>query len=147
MTSPQPETVHATAIAINGHGVLLSGSTGAGKSDLALRLIDRGAVLISDDQTELYGNAETILLQAPPNIAGKLEVRSLGIITTNHVSGVPLRLKVQLIDEPERYPMDRQFETINGVRISSLTINAFEHSAPLKVEIALAQLLDRESKS
>ncbi|MEO0440227.1 MAG: HPr kinase/phosphatase C-terminal domain-containing protein [Pseudomonadota bacterium] len=147
MNTQQPKTVHATAIAINGHGVLLSGSTGTGKSDLALRLIDRGAVLISDDQTELHANAETILLQAPPNIAGKLEVRSLGIIMTNHVSGVPLRLKVQLIDQPERYPMDRQFETINGVRISSMAINAFEHSAPLKVEIALAQFLDRESKS
>ncbi|MEL6875274.1 MAG: HPr kinase/phosphatase C-terminal domain-containing protein [Pseudomonadota bacterium] len=147
MNTQQPETVHATAVAINGHGVLLTGSTGAGKSDLALRLIDRGAVLISDDQTELHGNAETILLHAPPEIAGKLEIRSLGIIATDHVSGVPLRLKVQLVEHPDRYPMDRQAETIKGVRISSVMINAFEHSAPLKVEIALAQLLDRESKS
>ena len=44
-----PELLHATAIAINGAGVLLLGPSGSGKSDLALRLIDRGAVLISDD--------------------------------------------------------------------------------------------------
>ncbi|MEM8919508.1 MAG: HPr kinase/phosphatase C-terminal domain-containing protein [Pseudomonadota bacterium] len=147
MITQQPEIVHATAIAINGHGVLLTGSTGAGKSDLALRLIDRGAVLISDDQTELHGNSDTILLHAPANIAGKLEIRSLGIVATDHVSGVPLRLKVQLAEQPERFPMDQQTETIKGVRISSIAINAFEHSAPLKVEIALTQLLDRESKS
>ncbi|SIN91776.1 Hpr(Ser) kinase/phosphatase [Parasphingorhabdus marina DSM 22363] len=147
MSSGQPEIVHATAIAMKDQGVLLLGPSGAGKSDLALRLIDRGARLISDDQTELLRSQNRVLLRPAPNIAGKLEVRSLGIISMEHVSDVPLRLQVRLVEQPDRYPMDRQFETVQGVDIPTVAINAFEHSAPLKVEIALQQLLAQEHKS
>lgn len=147
MSALKPETVHATAIAIEGHGVLLTGSSDAGKSDLALRLIDRGATLVSDDQTELRVENDTILLNPPDNIAGKIEIRALGIISVDHVKNIPLRMKVRLVDKPDRYPMDRQSEVIEGIRIACVSINAFEHSAPVKVEIALKRLMAQENMS
>ena len=45
------ETLHASTVALDGRAVLISGPSGSGKSDLALRLLDRGFTLVSDDQT------------------------------------------------------------------------------------------------
>jgi len=61
--------VHATAVAIDGGAVLLRGPPGCGKSDLALRLIDRGAQLIADDQALLVRRDAHILVRAPATIA------------------------------------------------------------------------------
>jgi serine kinase of HPr protein (carbohydrate metabolism regulator) len=60
------ETVHATCVAIDGRGILIRGRSGAGKSDLALRLIDRGARLVSDDYTILAASGGRLRAAAPP---------------------------------------------------------------------------------
>lgn len=135
------ETRHASCVAINGAGVMLSGPSGAGKSDLALRLIDRGAVLISDDYVELHHDNNQIILNAPAKIAGKIEVRSLGIFACKHVSHIPLKLQVMLKPETERFPLDSQIETIMTMAIPTITINPAEASAPIKVKMALSRLL------
>ncbi|HJZ14329.1 MAG TPA: hypothetical protein VJ251_02575, partial [Stellaceae bacterium] len=75
-----PILVHATAIAIDGRAVLLRGPSGAGKSDLALRLIDGGARLVADDQAELRRAGERVMVRAPAEIAGLIEVRGIGIL-------------------------------------------------------------------
>ena len=72
--------IHASCVAIGGKGVLILGDSGAGKSDLALRLIDDGAKLVADDRTELYAARGTLCARAPKSIAGLIEVRGLGII-------------------------------------------------------------------
>lgn len=135
------ETRHASCVAIRGAGIMISGPSGSGKSDLALRLIDRGATLISDDYVELRGNDSQILLDAPAKIAGKIEVRSLGIFACDHVSNIPLKLHVRLKQKPERFPLDSQTETIMTMAIPTITLNAIESSAPIKVEMALKRLL------
>ena len=67
-------------MAIDGRAVLIAGPSGAGKSDLALRLIDRGFTLVSDDQTIVKRDGDRLLASAPPTIAGKLEIRGIGIV-------------------------------------------------------------------
>ena len=74
------ETLHVSAVAIDGRAVLIGGRSGTGKSDLALRLIDRGAVLISDDYTFVHRVQGQALASAPATIAGKIEVRGVGIV-------------------------------------------------------------------
>ena len=74
------ETVHASTVAVDGRAVLITGPSGSGKSDLALRLLDRGFILVSDDQTIVKKDGDRLLASAPPNIAGKLEVRGIGIV-------------------------------------------------------------------
>ncbi|WP_243457185.1 HPr kinase/phosphorylase [Parasphingorhabdus cellanae] len=135
------ETRHASCVALYGAGVMIAGASGSGKSDLALRLLDRGAALISDDYVELHNDDNQILLTAPAKIAGKIEIRSLGIFDYAHVSNIPLRLHVRLKSEPERFPLDSQTETIMTMAIPTITINPAEASAPIKVEMALKQLL------
>ncbi len=137
------ETRHASCVAIQSAGVMVSGPSGSGKSDLALRLIDRGAILISDDYVELHDDGNQILLNAPAKIAGKIEIRSLGIFDCDHVSNIPLTLHVQLKQKPERFPLDSQTETIMTMAIPTITLNALEASAPIKVEMALKQLLQK----
>jgi HPr kinase/phosphorylase len=132
-----PELLHATAIAINRQGVLLMGPSGSGKSDLALRLIDRGAVLISDDAILLEAGEPAPLLRTAPNIAGKIEIRGVGILKMPFEDGVPLHLVVKLNESAERLPATGQTVDVAGYAIPWVAIAAVEASAPLKVEYAL----------
>ena len=137
----EKETRHASCVAVNGAGIMITGPSGSGKSDLALRLIDRGAMLISDDYVELCRHDHQLLMDAPAKIAGKIEVRSLGIFDCEHVSRVPLLLQVRLKSQIERFPMDRQTETIMTMSIPTIILNPAEASAPIKVEMALNRIL------
>src|SRR5436305_10627889 len=96
------DTVHATCVAIAGRGILIRGRSGSGKSDLALRLIDRGARLVSDDYTILSASSGRIRAAAPATIAGKLEIRGIGIVDLATESDVPICLVADLDAAPER---------------------------------------------
>lgn len=98
--------LHATAVSINGYGVLLLGPSAAGKSDLALRLIDRGAMLISDDAVPVVIGASGPELHSARNIEGRLEVRGIGIVSVPHVACAPLRLVIELAESVERSPAE-----------------------------------------
>ncbi|MET0240349.1 MAG: aldolase [Sphingobium sp.] len=140
MTAPGP--IHATSIAIGGQVILLMGSSGSGKSDLALRLIDRGAMLVSDDYTDIACRDGRLYASPPLSIAGRMEVRHLGILAMPHVHNLPVALVIRLDDKPERMP-DRTARTdIMGTKLPVLCLDACEASAPIKVELALRTLAD-----
>ena len=134
------ETIHASCVAIDGRGVLIAGPSGSGKSDLALRLIDRGATLVSDDYTELSQVGRSLHANAPATIAGKIEVRALGICALPHVEGAPVALFVAADPAPERMPEPATM-TVAGVELPLLALALTEPSAPLKVELALARVV------
>jgi serine kinase of HPr protein (carbohydrate metabolism regulator) len=134
-----PVLVHATAVAVEGAAVLLRGPPGAGKSDLALRLIDAGAGLVADDQVELRRSGNAVLARAPAAIAGLIEVRGVGIIRMEPVGDAPLALLVDLVapDAIERLPEGRS-EDVLGLPIPAVALAPFEASAPAKLRLALA---------
>jgi len=138
------ETLHASTIAIGGRGVMLEGPSGAGKSDLALRLIDRGAVLVSDDYTVLTRSGDSLIASAPPTIAGRIEVRGVGILPIATVAQVPVALLVRLTAEVDRLP-EPATRVISDVPIPEIAIDPNQPSAPIKVELALSHLLDMTS--
>ena len=138
MSLPPDELVHASCVAIGGRGVLLAGRSGSGKSDLALRLIDRGAILVSDDYTELRGVGDTLLAQAPAAIAGRIEARGVGILDMPAAKGVPVCLYADLDGTPERMPEPASIR-LAGLDIPLIALSALEPSAPLKLEYALVQ--------
>lgn len=131
------ETVHATCVAIGGRGVLLRGRSGSGKSDLALRLIDRGARLVSDDYTLLLEGNGRIYARAPERIAGKLEVRGVGIVELEAVTDISVCLIADLDRIPERLPEAVEETALLGLSVPTLPLTALEASAPLKLEQAL----------
>jgi serine kinase of HPr protein (carbohydrate metabolism regulator) len=129
--------LYATAVAIGSHAVLLMGPSGSGKSDLALRLIDRGANLISDDYTILEVRDGALFASAPETIVGKIEVRGIGIVAIPHIDNVAAALVVHLGGAVERMPLRQTVMTIAGVDLPETKLEAFEQSAPIKVELAL----------
>jgi serine kinase of HPr protein (carbohydrate metabolism regulator) len=134
------ETVHASTVAVDGRAVLITGPSGSGKSDLTLRLLDRGFTLVSDDQTILKRDETRLLASAPPTIAGKLEIRGIGIIDLEHLNNVPVALIVELTGEIQRLPDDSLERPILGVKLPFITIDAMTASAPSKVSLALDRM-------
>jgi len=130
------ETVHACCVAIGGRGVLIAGASGRGKSDLALRLIDRGALLVSDDYTMLRADSGRLFGSAPAAIAGQLEVRGVGLVEMRPVPEAPLCLVADLDAEAERLPERRSLSFL-GQAIPLVAIAPLEASAPIKLELAL----------
>lgn len=130
--------VHATCVAIGGRGVLLVGRSGSGKSDLALRLIDRGAELVSDDGTIVVARADRAIATAPLTIVGRIEVRGIGIVDMPARAEVSLALVVALDQPVPRMPDEcPPTRSIAGIDLPVVALDPFENSAPVKVEKAL----------
>ena len=145
MSPPSPgETllVHATAVAIGGVGVLLTGGPGSGKSDLALRLLDGGASLIADDQVMLRRDGDRLIAgfpdAAPAELRGRLEVRGLGLMPVAPSAAVPLALVVLLRPGPpeERLPVPQGAEYL-GIAVPRLELDPFTASAAAQVRLAV----------
>ena len=134
------ETIHASTVASDGRAVLISGPSGSGKSDLALRLLDRGFTLVSDDQTIVRRDGDRLVASAPPTIKGKLEIRGIGIVEMDTVNDVPVALFVQLTSEIMRLPDDRRERPVLGVNLPLVSVDALTASAASKVAVALDRL-------
>ena len=134
------EMLHATTVALNGRAVILAGRSGSGKSDLALRLLDRGFLLVSDDQTLVRKSGDWLIASAPPTIKGKLEVRGIGIVEVDQADELPVCLCVELTSEIERLPDEGRVRLILGAKIPLVSIDPLTASAPAKVTLALDRL-------
>jgi len=132
--------IHSTSVVIDDNGVLILGDSGSGKSDLALRLIDNGATLISDDISICRKNSNNIYLYCPPEIRGLLEVREIGIITVPFVERIKLRLVVNLkSNNNERFPKDSSFRIL-GIKIPLINIEGKNSSAVAKIKVKLNEI-------
>lgn len=134
------ETIHASTVAVEGRAVLISGPSGSGKSDLALRLLDRGFTLVSDDQTIVKREGNRLIASAPPTIKGKLEIRGIGIVEMETVENAPVALYVELTSEIVRLPDDRRERPVLGVNLPLISVDAQTASAASKVSLALDRL-------
>lgn len=134
--------IHATCVAIGDVGVLIRGPSGAGKSDLALRLIDGGAMLVSDDYCDVSDRKGVLIAETLEAIAGKLEVRGHGIVELPHKNSIRVGLVVDLDKKEDivRLP-ETQTCTIEGVMISHLTVDPETPSAAAKVRLISRHVL------
>jgi serine kinase of HPr protein (carbohydrate metabolism regulator) len=134
------ETLHASTVANDGRAVIITGPSGSGKSDLALRLLDRGFTLVSDDQTIVRRDGDRLLATAPQTISGKLEIRGIGIVDMECVQDVPVALLVELTSDIQRLPDDSRERPILGLQLPLVSIDAMTASAPSKVALALDRM-------
>ena len=140
------ELVHGTCVALGAKAALLRGGSGAGKSDLALRFMalpregELEPRLVADDQVlvEARGAGE-LIASAPATLAGKLEVRGLGILEVPHLRQARLMLVVDLVpsEEVPRMPPPLENTMIAGVAVPLLRLAPFEPSSALKLKLAL----------
>jgi serine kinase of HPr protein (carbohydrate metabolism regulator) len=127
--------VHGTAVVVEGAGVLIVGPSGSGKSDLALRLIDAGGVLIADDQVDLVSTDSYLVAQPPAAIAGRMELRGVGICAVPSVPAARLHGAIELGHsraEIERLPEPASLVRL-GVALPLWRLDAFEVSTAAKV--------------
>jgi serine kinase of HPr protein (carbohydrate metabolism regulator) len=139
-TTPAIANIHASCVAAGSRGILLLGPSGRGKSDLALRLIDRGARLVADDRCDIWFDRGRLWCRPPAELAGKLEVRGIGIVEQPWTAPVPVALAVRLAERYERLPAANQVELIAEHPIPAVTLSGFEASAPVKILLALDRL-------
>jgi len=129
---------HGVLMDVLGVGVLITGDSGVGKSELGLELISRGHGLVADDVVEISRIAPTTLEgRCPPLLKDYIEVRGLGLIDIRAIYGetaVRPKMKLKLIahlEKPakraagssvERLPLSALFEEILGVTVRKVVI-------------------------
>lgn len=150
MTGNRVVNVHASCVVLaraapsfgarHDSGVLIIGKSGAGKSDLALRLIERGAILVSDDRTELLLTGGSLIARAPANIRGLIEVRGVGIVAVPFAAKVRVALAVSLDGGKSRLPQREDYKAPWDLSapLPLLRLAAFDPSAPAKILLAVA---------
>ena len=135
-----PKKFHSTSIVIEDLGILIKGQSGSGKSDLALRLIDSGATLISDDLTICKKIGDYLYLYPHSKTKGLLEVREIGIMTVPYVENIKLKLVVELMEkESERIPKMMSCNIL-GMKFPRIKIFGKSSSAVAKIKIKLNQI-------
>lgn len=133
--------IHASSVSIKNKGILFIGDSGAGKSDLSLRLIMcHQAVLIADDRVDITTDNGVITASAPKVLQGLLEVRGIGIVKLDYLPKAKICAVFELVsDRIERMPEPQYYE-IGTQKLPLFKINPFEVSAPEKVLAALSLL-------
>ena len=139
--------LHATCVSFDKKGVLLQGPSGIGKSDLALRLIEIGGILVADDQVDLSVRAGRLIANSPKSLLCKLEVRGLGIIEFPTIQNVPLSIVVDLVQK-ERVPRFPELEYLQilNVCIRRLFLSPFESSCAIKIKTAVQKFWKENHK-
>jgi len=127
---------NVSCVAIGGRGVLIEGEPGSGKSSLALALIDRGAVLIGDDGVTLRPRGGRLLASPPPNIAGLIEVRNVGLVRLATTSA-PLALVIRLDEAAPRHIEAAHSVERRGLAVPAVSLHPAGALLPLRAEYAL----------
>lgn len=126
----------ASCVAVGGRGLLIEGASGSGKSSLALALIDRGAVLVGDDGVLLEPRDQRLWALPPPNIAGLLEIRNVGLVRLP-AEPAPLALVLRLDREAPRYVEAAEEVELAGVVLPLIGLWPEFPVLPLRAEWAL----------
>ena len=129
--------IHGTSVALGENGLLILGVSGSGKSDLALRLIDSGATLISDDQTVCMKKANDVRLFSMEKIYGLIEIRGVGLMKVPYIENIKLSMIVELVDkEIDRFSTKKK-KILLGLKFPLIKIFSKEASAVAKIKLKL----------
>ena len=122
-------------------GVLIAGASGAGKSDLMLRLMEAGWRLVADDRTLVWVSEGRLFGRAPEPLTGLIEARGLGVIAAPYREFTEIVLSVRCVPPAnvERMPPERRISVL-GVELPRLELPGLEASAAAKVARALTHL-------
>ncbi|MBI1273518.1 MAG: serine/threonine protein kinase [Alphaproteobacteria bacterium] len=137
-----PTLMHGTCLTIDTKGVLLTGPSGIGKSDLALRLIRQGARLVADDQVHVLWDCEHVIARPPETLRGLLEIYGIGIVRLPEdklCAQAPLSLVVDLLPHdtaPERMPEPDNMMLLDHP-VRRIRLGALHPSTPAKIFTAL----------
>ena len=135
--------LHGSCVSLGSRGVLLFGKSGSGKSDLALRLLSRGAMLVADDQVTLHVEQGYLVASVHESIRGLLEIRGVGIAKYPVATRIPVMLAVNLVprEKMEHIPAPETYSAL-GINIPMISIHGYDASSPDKVIAAFRALVN-----
>lgn len=113
----KPHNVHGTGLVLGETGLLLRGPSGAGKSVLSMAMLDRWegrgqpAFLVADDRVDILDDGAGLTMQAPPRLAGLIELRGRGIVSRPHRQRARLHLVIDLVPELIRLVEEEELQT------------------------------------
>lgn len=130
--------IHGTVVVWKGSGILILGPSGSGKSDLAVRLMAEGGTLVADDRVDLSVENRSVIARAPTRLAGKIELRGIGIIDTDFEHSAPISMIIRLRERTEipRLP-EPEMETVGDLTLPSISLHAFDASTTAKIALYL----------
>lgn len=137
------DLLHANSIAFENKGLLILGPSGSGKSDLSLRLIEKGWSLVGDDYSKVWEEHEKLWAKPHENTSGEIEVRGLGIVKVPFIQKAQVLGLVYLVVDPkevERMP-ELSNKTVMNVSLPFINLYAFEESTPLKIKYFLETII------
>lgn len=134
--------IHASCVRVLEAGILLRGPSGSGKSDLALRLIDRGAMLVADDYTDISLEDGRAVARPPQRLAGLIELRGAGLMHIPWLPASELHLVIDLVARGDA-PRMPEAETIDiaGATLRRIALHAFDASTPAKIRLLAEQIV------
>lgn len=126
-------TLHGCMVDVRGVGVLITGESGVGKSEISLGLVERGSSLIADDSVKIRNISGELIASSPALSSGFIEIRGIGIINVTNLFGLKAFRKEKKIDlvinltdgkmtEMERLGLERKMTTILGVEVERLNL-------------------------
>ncbi|KPL67054.1 serine kinase [Erythrobacter sp. SG61-1L] len=130
------QVYQASCVMLGGRAILIEGQPGSGKSSLALALIDRGAMLVGDDGVTLEQCSGRLWASPPPNIAGKLEIRNVGIVDLPVAEG-PVALVLRLDPMAPRHVEQAERIALAGLHLPLIRLWPDSPALPLRAEWAL----------
>jgi len=128
------DNIHANSIIFEDVTFLIKGASASGKSDLCLRLMAAGGMLVADDRTLIYTDQTDIYLTPHDNIAGQLEVRGIGIINVPFAKSAKCDVIIELCDIYPRYPLEKDY-VFHKKMLNYYKLNAFENTILEKLKI------------
>ncbi|TIX52148.1 serine kinase [Alteraurantiacibacter aquimixticola] len=126
----------SSCVLVEGKAVLIEGEPGSGKSSLALALIDRGAQLVGDDGVTLARRGETLWASPPPNTAGLIEIRNVGLVEMPAAEG-PVALLLTLDPQAPRFVDQAGTIAIGGMQLPQIALFPDASTLPLRAEWAV----------
>ncbi len=142
----EKSNIHANGLVFDGVGVVIRGASGSGKSLLTLRLLEFGATLrkkaklVGDDRLEIFAQNQQLFMEAPDEIAGKIEMAGRGILTRTYQKIAPVNIVIDLVEQFQRMPDREQFSAnLLGVQLDrcpvpALSVTGLEHQRLLVME-------------
>ncbi|MEG2328542.1 HPr(Ser) kinase/phosphatase [Anaerorhabdus sp.] len=136
------DNIHGVLLSVYGKGVLITGESGMGKSEIALELIRRGHVLIADDRVDIAKIHNTLVGKSPELLEGMLEIRGIGIIDVAKMFGASSLLtkdNVDVVIKLEKYNDSKDYARVG--------IEEDEFTSILEIEVPTIVLPVKEGRS
>lgn len=136
---PSKQNIHANGVVFDGVGIIIRGPSGSGKSLLTLSLLEFGsmkgnrAILVSDDRLDIFVQNGELIMGAPEQIGGKIELAGRGIIECAYKKSALVHIIIDLVEAFERMPKNSSLNTtLLGIElarcpVANLSIIGMEH--------------------